>query len=291
MMSRMNRHPIAHTDLSDGLVGLVRPRARAGRRRSDAGIPFGFQDVVTSCSNTMGTAASPGDEFGGAGDTLLSHTENNCPQRFRREDPRRAVISSMTLDEATSSSTLKSNELLKRKRDDTKCAKKSRRLEQCRVNQSRYRNKQRNKMVRLDNDVEQLRREIKNLKHGYRDLSSRERSSNNPWGIVAEVFHLLESSFRSPWCYASTRETMIHPQIRLTMAVLERAFAHDAAMGDLCGVEALMEQLRLYSQCFGGSRLRLKRIETVSAGVLAARAELSVTLTESALKHMLPRVV
>ncbi|EGZ24852.1 hypothetical protein PHYSODRAFT_479772 [Phytophthora sojae] len=173
----------------------------------------------------------------------------------------------------------------KRKReDDTKV----RRREQCRANQARYRDKQRNAQLQLEQNVELLHQEVSNLKRRYQDLSSRERSSQSPWSIVAEVFHLLESSYRSPWRMTSTKEMMSHPQTRLTLAVLERAFAHDAAMGERRGADALMEQLRLYSQCFGDPRLQLKRIESVFAGVMAARVRLSVTVTEFTLKHVFP---
>ncbi|EGZ24849.1 hypothetical protein PHYSODRAFT_256931 [Phytophthora sojae] len=162
------------------------------------------------------------------------------------------------------------------------------RRQQCRVNQARYRNRQRQAQVELEQNVEQLRQEVGNLKRRYQDLSSRERSSQSPWSIVAEVFHLLESSYRSPWRMTSTKEMMSHPQTRLTLAVLERAFAHDAAMGERRGADVLMEQLRLYSQCFGDPRLQLKRIESVFAGVMAARVRLSVTVTEFTLKHVFP---
>ncbi|KAJ8566712.1 hypothetical protein ON010_g6407 [Phytophthora cinnamomi] len=167
---------------------------------------------------------------------------------------------------------------------------KVRRREQCSANQARYRNKQREAQVHLEKSVKQLHQEVNNLKRRYRDLSSRERSSQSPWSIVAEVFDLLENCFRSPWCMTSTREMMSHPQTRQILAVLERAFAHDAAMGDLRGVDALMEQLRLYSQCFGDPHLQLKRVESVSAGVMAARVELSVTMTELTLKHIFPNL-
>ncbi|KAE8999954.1 hypothetical protein PR002_g18313 [Phytophthora rubi] len=83
---------------------------------------------------------------------------------------------------------------------------------------------------------------------------------------------------------------MSHPQTRLTLAVLERAFAHDAAMGDLRGVDALMKQLRLYSQCFDDPRLQLKRIESVAAGVMTAHVKLSVTVTEFTLKRIFPHL-
>ncbi|POM71052.1 Bzip transcription factor [Phytophthora palmivora] len=76
-----------------------------------------------------------------------------------------------------------------------------------------------------------------------------------------------------------------------TLAILESAFAHDAAMGELRGVDALMEQLRLYSEWFGNPKLHLQRVEAVAPGVMAATATLNVTVTELTLRHVFPHLV
>ncbi|KAF4031035.1 hypothetical protein GN244_ATG17130 [Phytophthora infestans] len=81
-----------------------------------------------------------------------------------------------------------------------------------------------------------------------------------------------------------------HSETRQILAILERAFAHDAAMGELRGVDALMEQLLLFSQYFGQPHLKLLRIESVAPDVMAARAKLSVTVTELTLRHAFPHL-
>ncbi|KAE9317899.1 hypothetical protein PF008_g18629 [Phytophthora fragariae] len=251
--------------LSDGLVGLVLPRAPASRHSGGAGVAAPFQATVAPYDTVIRTAASPRDEYRAAGDAtdaLLALTED-------RSDAEKTPMCRMTSTETPSSSG-KTKDFHKHKRaDDVQ----SRRREQCRANQARYRDKQRNAQQELEKNVELLHQEVTNLKWRYRALSSRERNSQSPWSIVAEVFHLLESSFRSPW-----------------RATMERAFAHDAAMGDLRGVDALMEQLRLYSQCFDDPRLQLKRIESVAAGVMTAHVKLSVTVTEFTLKRIFPHL-
>ncbi|KAF1785165.1 hypothetical protein GQ600_12705 [Phytophthora cactorum] len=143
------------------------------------------------------------------------------------------------------------------------------RRQQCRTNQARYRDRQRNAQMQLEKRVEQLQQEVGSLKRKYRYLASRERSNQSPWSIVAEVFRLLETSFHSPW---------------------RRSFAHDAAMGELRGVEALVEQLLLFSQYVGTPHLKLQRIESVAPGVMAARAKLSMTVTELTLRHAFPHL-
>ncbi|KAG7381702.1 hypothetical protein PHYBOEH_010810 [Phytophthora boehmeriae] len=162
------------------------------------------------------------------------------------------------------------------------------RREQCRANQQRYRNKQRNHQLQLEKSVEQLRQELDKLKWRRRDLTSRERISHGPWTIVAEVFHLLETSFRSPWRLANAEEMLKHADIRHSLAFLRESFVDDVSMGDLTGADALMEQLRRYSLYFGDPQIKLNRIEAVASGVMRATATLSVTVTDFTLRHVFP---
>ncbi|CAI5720774.1 unnamed protein product [Peronospora destructor] len=152
-------------------------------------------------------------------------------------------------------------------------------LSLCRANQARYRDKQKNTELAFEKSVEQLHQELEILKRRYRDVSSHERSNQSPWLIAAEVFRLIETGFRSPWSIASTQEMKNHTSTRQIVVILERAFAHDVAMGELRGIDALMDQLRLYSDYFDKPNLQLERIESVGP-VLSAQAKLSVTVTE-----------
>ncbi|OWZ00032.1 Bzip transcription factor [Phytophthora megakarya] len=81
-----------------------------------------------------------------------------------------------------------------------------------------------------------------------------------------------------------------HTETRQILALLERAFAHNTAMGELQGVDALMEQLRLYSQCFGRPMLQLQCVESVTPGVMTAVAKLSLTMSEVTLQHVFPHL-
>ncbi|KAF4149375.1 hypothetical protein GN958_ATG01430 [Phytophthora infestans] len=125
---------------------------------------------------------------------------------------------------------------------------KSRRREQCRANQARYRDKQRNAQQQLERSVEQLQSELSTLKHRNLDLASRQRTNQSPWNTVAEVFRLLGVCFRSPWRVTCVQEMRNHSEMRQILAILERSFTHDVAMGDLRGIDALMEQLLQFSQ-------------------------------------------
>ncbi|KAF1781514.1 hypothetical protein GQ600_1332 [Phytophthora cactorum] len=147
----------------------------------------------------------------------------------------------------------------KRKRED---ANKFRRREQCRANQARYRDKQKNAQLQLEQSVEQLPRSLPTTRDQFPLAVARGQHSGDE----------------------EPRET------RQILAILERSFAHDAAMGELRGVKALVEQLLLFSQYFGTPHLKLQRIESVAPGVMAARAKLSMTVTEFTLRHAFPHL-
>ncbi|KAL3657510.1 hypothetical protein V7S43_017648 [Phytophthora oleae] len=162
------------------------------------------------------------------------------------------------------------------------------RRQRIRATQALYRKKKRECQTQLELEVEKLHQVVGDLKRKYRDLSSHERSNQSPWSIVAEVFHLIEISFRSPWRTVNAEEMKAHKETRQILAVLEQSFAHDAAMGSLRGVSLLIEQLRRFSQYFTDPFLQLIQVESVvsATGVLTARAKLSVTVSELSLKHI-----
>jgi len=164
------------------------------------------------------------------------------------------------------------------------------RRQQCRDNQARYRNNERQRQLHLEKSVEQLRQEVGNLKRRYQDLSSRERSNQSPWSIVVEVFRLVQSGFRSPWRMTSVQEMKNHKETRQALAALESSFVHDVALDSLRGVRAAIEQLRRYSQYFADPTIQLRRVEAVAPGVMAAMASVGLTISELSLQNWFPRV-
>ncbi|EEY59193.1 bzip transcription factor [Phytophthora infestans T30-4] len=275
----MNRYPFAARPTSDYLVSLVRPRAPAGRYHANVvGTATPFEEAAISPCDTHATAKNPLVDHPLLHDELRAEGEaSNALLSLTGRSSNRPTMALKDMNQSPA----RLMETHKRKRE---VANKSRRREQCRANQARYRDKQRNAQVQLK------RKELDTLKRRYRDLASRERSNQSPWSIVAEVFRLLETSFHSPWRVASMQEMKNHSEIRQVLAILERSFAHDAAMGELRGADELMEQLLLFSQYFGKPHLKLQRIESVAPGVMAARAKLSITVTEFTLRHAFPHL-
>ncbi|GMF48368.1 unnamed protein product [Phytophthora fragariaefolia] len=80
------------------------------------------------------------------------------------------------------------------------------RLEQCRNNKARYRNRQRIIEKQLNNAVQLLREELQGLGVKRQRLHFSEKTNRSPWAIVSEVFRLLDSSFHSPWDMTSVDE-------------------------------------------------------------------------------------
>ncbi|KAF4031026.1 hypothetical protein GN244_ATG17120 [Phytophthora infestans] len=164
------------------------------------------------------------------------------------------------------------------------------RRQQSRKSQARYRDRQRNAQMQLVENVKQLQQEVNELQRECGNQSSRTKSNRSPWCVVAEVFSLFETSFQSPRRSTSTQEIKAQPETRHLLATLEKSFAHDAAMGDLVGVEVLLEQLQYFSQNFGAPNLQLLKIEPLAPSVMTANATLSITMTKLALRHIFPHL-
>ncbi|GMF53597.1 unnamed protein product [Phytophthora fragariaefolia] len=164
------------------------------------------------------------------------------------------------------------------------------RREQCRANQARYRNKQQNRKRQLQRDNQLLEEEIQGLKLRKRHIRFERKTNQSPWTIVGEVFRMLEDGFRSPWRLASTEEMMKHEGTRQSLAFLEKAFSHNAAMGEMQGINALMDQWRRYSLYFEEPHLELRKIEVMTKDVVLAIATLSVTITDFTLRCILPHL-
>ena len=273
----MNRFPPTSRRLSDG---LVLSRVPAGGNHN-----AGVVDTMSPYYWTRRTTSplvSPHHEFrsqGEASTALLSLTDVTLDKPLQRRISEKVNGTPRLIQDDI-------KEKHKRKRAEMS---KSRRREQCRANQARYRNKQKNAQLALDTSVEQLHQELKILKRQYQDVSSHEGGYQSPWLIAVEVFRLIETGFRSPWSMSSTQEMKNHTETRQIMVTLERAFAHDVAMGELRGVDALMDQLRLYSHYFDKPKLQLQRIESVGP-VISVQAKLCVTVTKLTLQYLLPHL-
>uniref|UniRef100_A0AAV1T517 Bzip transcription factor n=1 Tax=Peronospora matthiolae TaxID=2874970 RepID=A0AAV1T517_9STRA len=284
----MNCFPSAPSPLVDNFVGLVHPLAPAGRQYTDVVdtmLPSPYFLTQHTASFSLGSLV---DEFRAkreASGALLYLTGTTADRRMQLSIGEKTSSASSSVADNSLDQGIKPYDRRRAEQHD------ARRREQCRANQARYRDKQRHAQLMLEKSVGQLKNELVTLKRQVRDMSSRKRSHQSPWSITTEVFRLIEASFCSPWRMTSTREMKRYTETRHIIAVLEQPFAHDVAMGDLQGLDELLEQLRLYSHNFGTPSLQLQRIEAVTPIVMAAQATLSVTITKLTLRHVFPHLV
>ncbi|OWY94168.1 Bzip transcription factor [Phytophthora megakarya] len=164
------------------------------------------------------------------------------------------------------------------------------RREQCRANQARYRNKQINRRRELQQQIQLLEEEIQGLKLKRRSIRFERKTNQSPWTVIGEVFRLIEDGFRSPWRLANMEEMMKHAETRQSLEFLQKSFVHNVAMGELQGVNALMDQWRRYSLYFEDPHIELSRVETVTTNVVTAVATLSATINEFTLRCVLPHL-
>ncbi|KAG7382301.1 hypothetical protein PHYBOEH_010541 [Phytophthora boehmeriae] len=168
--------------------------------------------------------------------------------------------------------------------------KKQARREQLRIGQARYREKHRKRGLQIEQNVQRLREEIQVLKLKRNNTRREGRRTPSPWNIISGVLHLIEASFQSPTCVASADEMKKSTDIRRNLRFLKAVLAPDVAMGELQGFDALLEQVRCYSQYFGEPKLELVQIEGVVSGITRATATMSITITELTLERVFPHL-
>lgn len=165
------------------------------------------------------------------------------------------------------------------------------RREQCRTNQARYRNKQRNNELRLESAVDQLRQELDSLEQRRLEIVLSEKTRHSPWAIVFEVFRMVENAFRSPWSMASENEMHDDTEMRKNLTFLHEVFTADVSACEFTGIAALVNQWRHYSMHLGNARLQLQQVESVAPGVMTATAKLSLVTTELIMRHLFSHLV
>jgi hypothetical protein len=134
-----------------------------------------------------------------------------------------------------------------------------------RLNQARYRCKQQAKATQLGLHVDLLRQEIRRLKRMHRESVLDTTLHQNSGTLVAKMFVLLETTFRSPWNMRTLHALE-------TSLPLSTAFRGDVQVGDVYGINAL-EQQRCLWRHFDAPDIRFDRVDAAAPSVLAATAK------------------
>ncbi|GMF26494.1 unnamed protein product [Phytophthora lilii] len=270
----------AQARLSDGLVGLVVPRGKVGGWHSVDLAPSGVSNYDQSADTDTQRLRQPAVDSKDS--VSVRGVARSCDQVRSKHAISRATMAallSLTEEKHSESSRKRSHDDLRSSpprsvrsvlpaavssrraprvisEDDEMALRRKRaryeiRREQCRTNQARYRNKQRNMQLRLEEAVKQVRQELGNLKRRRQEVLLAEKTDQSPWTIVAEVFRIAENSFRSPWRLESEADMHNDMEMRKNLAFLSEAFTSDVAVGEITGIDSLIEQWRRYSQYFG----------------------------------------
>ncbi|KAG7394525.1 hypothetical protein PHYBOEH_005050 [Phytophthora boehmeriae] len=131
--------------------------------------------------------------------------------------------------------------------------------------------------VTLEITTRQLQDEVKMLELRRHDVVSK----SNCWSVVVEYFRMFRYGFRSP---SDELYGFVLSSLRLTMAP-------DVTDGEICGVDALVGNWKLFSLSFDGVQFELERMERCGAGSLIAITTTTVTISSNSLESLFPHLV
>eukprot|EP00644_Phytophthora_capsici_P015706 jgi/Phyca11/121681/e_gw1.44.87.1 len=155
--------------------------------------------------------------------------------------------------------------------------------ERCRTNQARYRKKQQKYLTDLEAEVERLRDEIQKLEKQRQVISFDVPTKESVWNIAAEYFRLFRHGYIAPMASSGdgvTRPTNVQLEfLRATMAI-------DVVDGSECGVEAHLNNWRLFSLYHGDVQLQLERLEKGPGHSVVATMKTGITITENTLRNL-----
>ncbi|GMF48795.1 unnamed protein product [Phytophthora fragariaefolia] len=163
--------------------------------------------------------------------------------------------------------------------------------EQCRTNQARYRQKQREYVAKLEATVTQLRDEIPILEVQRRRL--RYDSKQRVWDVVVEYFQLFRHGVRDSLDQGSaiSSDVLRTSEAQQQLMFLRSTMAPDVEFCTVSGVEVLMEHWRRMSEYHDDLKFELAHMEKVSESVVIAKSMLSVTITKTTLECVFPHLM
>ncbi|KAG7398674.1 hypothetical protein PHYBOEH_010723 [Phytophthora boehmeriae] len=168
------------------------------------------------------------------------------------------------------------------------------RRERCRINQARYREKQRKYAQDLDEFIEQLREDIYNLELKRQSIIRCTPTNKTVWNIAAEYFRLFRHGYKAPVMETlppkETNDAPITSRSHPQLDFLQSTMATDVVDGALNGPEELLKHWRLLSVYHKDVNMQLKRLEGGPDDSLVAIATISLTITENTVRGIYPHL-
>eukprot|EP00644_Phytophthora_capsici_P002019 jgi/Phyca11/575537/estExt2_Genewise1.C_PHYCAscaffold_740172 len=157
--------------------------------------------------------------------------------------------------------------------------KKIRHRERCRINQARYRERQMKAESAIEDAIAQLNSEIKDLETKCSD-TSRIPTTPTRWALASEYFRQFNYYVSSPGALGPTASKFLH-----------EIMAPDVVVGSLFGVDAALENWRLFTHYFEDVHTELKDMKMPTSDTLIAGTTTSVTITEKTLRRAFPHLI
>ncbi|KAF4139189.1 hypothetical protein GN958_ATG11549 [Phytophthora infestans] len=131
--------------------------------------------------------------------------------------------------------------------------KKIRHRERCRINQARYRQRQMQVETGIEDQINKLKAEIKDLERKSTDTVLPPSTPTN-WALASEYFRLLN-------CYVSSPGTLY----KMASKFLIDTMAADVIDGATYGPEAQLDSWRFFAYYFDDVRVELKGLKTLTS--------------------------
>ncbi|KAG6617581.1 bZIP transcription factor 1 [Phytophthora cinnamomi] len=155
------------------------------------------------------------------------------------------------------------------------------RREKCRKNQARYRQRKHEYELKDQDDIVNLRAQVATLqKHQHDVLQGGTLRRWSVWSVAVEYFNHFKHG------HATTHNGPCNPSgPSMQLDFLRATMTPDVTDGNVHGIDAIMEQWRLYTLYHTDLHMALERLERGPDNSVIATTKTSMTITESTLFH------
>ncbi|GMF29515.1 unnamed protein product [Phytophthora fragariaefolia] len=155
------------------------------------------------------------------------------------------------------------------------------RRERCRINQARYRKRQRIYAEDLTQGIEQMKDEIQKLEMKRQTILRCTLTNDNVWIVATEYFRLFRRGYLAP------KKTQSHAQLDF----LQTTMASDVTDGPVCGPDAILKHWKLLSMYHGDLEVKLRGLHQDGASdSILAKTRVSLTVTDNTLRNIYPHL-
>lgn len=158
-----------------------------------------------------------------------------------------------------------------------------------REHQARYKTKQKNRVLDLENGIERLQQEIQELKLQRQIISIGVPGRQTKWGVAAEYFRLFRNGLRAP-SRMNLPVGTVAAEFPVQRHFLQTTMTSDVVGSLGCGVDALLQNWRLITLCHPDVDIQLMRLQAGPGERVVAYTRGTHTITEDTLRYAFPHL-